>query len=540
MFAVSLSIQFHTSVEQVHKQQRGLQFLRLSTELIRGLENIRDNHVLAFLTHTGKLNFGFSETREQTLALIDKIEASPELYQQQDTQDFIRSLKVDVSTLRIAPGMEAVRLAHLFDNATLRVEKARSWRLLLNNKYRITSSSNPHVVTLLNFILNDMFRLSSPLGKARTYGTYFLTQHFVSSNGADAIDSSYQALNHEIKSLSIKLNSAKSTGQESRTSPNLSLVLRALKRTRNLLDDKLIQSLEQDYDPYLYYEAVSQDIEAVYVFIEEAFDIVDAILYKTYIDKINSLKIFYVSVLVIGFLFIYLFIGFFYSIQVNIKTLIHSADKVANGDYLSVISISSEDELKQLSLTMDNMRQQLHVREHKLKELSITDGLTNLRNRKYFDDTLEVDVAKSNRSNTPISLIMLDVDHFKSINDNYGHQAGDKCLIALSKLLSELVRRKGDVVARYGGEEFIILLPNADQEHAEALAELMRVSISQLSIKMENEDISFTASLGITTVIPTANFNHEKLISMADSALYMAKEQGRNRCIYKSLALNGI
>ena len=187
---------------------------------------------------------------------------------------------------------------------------------------------------------------------------------------------------------------------------------------------------------------------------------------------------------------------------------------------------------------MDHMRQQLDAREHKLKELSITDGLTNLKNRKYFDDTLEVEVAKSNRSNTPISLIMLDIDHFKSINDTYGHQAGDKCLIEMSGTLTDLMRRKSDLVARYGGEEFIILLPNTDKDHAKALSELIRVSIGQLKIETESTTISFTASLGITTVIPPDHFNHEKLITVADSALYTAKEQGRNRCIFKSVDLD--
>jgi len=538
MIATSLAIQFHISVERVQEQQRGLQHLRLSTELIRELENIRDNHVLAFLTRSEEVDFGFSNTQEQTLALIDKIEASPELYQQQETQNFIKNLKEDVSTLGIAPGMEAVRIVYLFDNAELRVEKARTWRVSLENQYNISSSEDPHIVALINLILNDIYRLSKPLGRARTYGTYYLTQHYVSSNGADAIDATYRTLNYEIENLAIKLNAIKSILQTRHASPTISPVIRALKSTRNLLDDKLIQSLEQDYDPSLYYSAVTQDIEQVYFFVEDAFDIIDAILEDTYEDKINSLKAFYVSVSVIGFLFIYLYIGFFYSIKLNIKTLMRSANKVANGDYLSTIKVSSEDELKLLSITMDNMRQQLNAREHKLKELSITDGLTNLKNRKYFDDTLEVEVSKSNRSNTPISLIMLDVDHFKSINDNYGHQAGDKCLIEMSKALTDLMRRKSDLVARYGGEEFIILLPNTDKEHAKALSELIRVSIGQLKVETENTIINFTASLGITTIIPSAHFNHEKLITVADSALYAAKEQGRNRCIYKPVILD--
>lgn len=538
MIATSLAIQFHTSVDRVQEQQRGLQHIRLSTQLIRELENLRDNHVLTFLTHTEDIDFGFNKTQEKTLAIINKIEATPELYQQQYTQDFIKKLKEEVSTLGIAPGMEAVRIIYLFGNAELRVEKARTWRVSLENKYDITSSTDQSIVSLVNLILNDMYQISKPMGKARTYGTYYLTQHYVSSNGADAIDTTYRTLNHEIENLTIKLNSIKSTLEIQHASPTISPVIRALKNTRSMLDDKLIQSLEQEYEPSLYYSAVTQDIEQIYVFIEGAFDIVEAIQKDIYEDKINSLKVFYILVATIGLLFVYLYIGFFYSIKLNIKTLIRSANKVANGDYLSAIKVSSEDELKLLSITMDHMRQQLDAREHKLKELSITDGLTNLKNRKYFDDTLEVEVAKSNRSKSSISLIMLDIDHFKLINDKYGHQAGDKCLIEMSKTLTDLMRRKSDLVARYGGEEFIILLPNTDKEHAKALSELIRVSIGQLKIQTDSGIISFTASLGITTIIPPDHFNHEKLITVADSALYAAKEQGRNCCIFKPVILD--
>lgn len=537
MIATSLAMQFHTSVERVQEQQQGLQHLRLSTKLIQELDNIRDKHVLAFLTRSEDVDFGFNNTQEETLALIDKIEASPELYQQRDTQNFIKNLKDDVSTLGIAPGMEAVRIVYLFNNADLRVEKARMWRLSLQHKYHITSSEDPNVQALISLILNDMYRLSKPLGKARTYGTYYLTQHYVSSNGADAIDSTYRTLNHEIENLTIKLNTIKSTLKTRHAPPSVYPVVRALKNTRDFLDAKLIQSLEQEYDPSLYYSVITQDIEQVYIFVEGAFDMVDAILNDIYNDKINSLKTFYMIVAVIGFLFIYLYIGFFYSIKLNIKTLMRSANKVANGDYLSSITVNSEDELKLLSVTMDNMRQQLSAREHKLKELSITDGLTNLKNRKYFDDTLEVEVSKSNRSNTPISLIMLDIDHFKLVNDSYGHQTGDKCLVEMSTVLTDLMRRKSDLVARYGGEEFIILLPNTDKEHAKALSELIRVSIGQIKVESGNTLISFTASLGITTVVPPDHFNHEKLVTVADSALYAAKEQGRNCCVYKPLIL---
>jgi diguanylate cyclase (GGDEF)-like protein len=172
--------------------------------------------------------------------------------------------------------------------------------------------------------------------------------------------------------------------------------------------------------------------------------------------------------------------------------------------------------------------------EHKLEEMAITDGLTNLYNRVYFNDTLENELQRSMRYKTPLCLLMLDIDYFKSINDTYGHQAGDACLVALATLLKRF-SRKVDTCARYGGEEFIIILPQTPFENAIELAERMRQEVERLKVQYENQSIQYTVSIGVSSLSLTGEMLEEELLKAADSALYVAKENGRNR-VESSLA----
>jgi len=171
-----------------------------------------------------------------------------------------------------------------------------------------------------------------------------------------------------------------------------------------------------------------------------------------------------------------------------------------------------------------------------LKRVSITDGLTGLYNRRHFDDTLDSEWKRARREQQPLSLVMLDVDHFKKFNDNYGHQAGDDCLVQVANALQLPLRRPVDTAARYGGEEFITILPNTPGEGALVVAEKMRQAIAALNIPHEHSSAAnhVTVSLGVATTMPTKDKNMEALIKSVDTALYEAKEAGRNRSIASS------
>lgn len=161
---------------------------------------------------------------------------------------------------------------------------------------------------------------------------------------------------------------------------------------------------------------------------------------------------------------------------------------------------------------------------------SITDSLTGLKNRRFFDQRLCEDIAYSKRYRMPLSLLMLDVDHFKIVNDTYGHQVGDEVLKNLSKVILEMVR-ESDVVARYGGEEIAIITPNTDKEEAILLAERLRGIIQKsalASIDATQEVIQITISIGVST-LDILTMDKAILVEEADKALYEAKKLGRNR-----------
>jgi len=160
----------------------------------------------------------------------------------------------------------------------------------------------------------------------------------------------------------------------------------------------------------------------------------------------------------------------------------------------------------------------------RLKALSITDGLTGLRNHRELQERLEDEVHRAKRYELPLSLIMLDVDHFKAYNDSFGHPAGDEVLRALARIL-ESQARETDIIARYGGEEFAIVLGNTDREQAVIAAERLRVAVAEVSWPHTR----ITVSLGVSTLSGAAP-NHSTMISEADAALYASKSSGRN-CI---------
>jgi diguanylate cyclase (GGDEF)-like protein len=169
-----------------------------------------------------------------------------------------------------------------------------------------------------------------------------------------------------------------------------------------------------------------------------------------------------------------------------------------------------------------------------LEQLAILDGLTKIANRRYFDQYLDQEWKRAQREQHSLSLLLLDVDHFKLYNDTYGHQAGDECLQKVAKAIQETLKRSSDLVARYGGEEFVILLPNTAAKGAIQIAQDVHDSIQQLAIEHSRSSVSqfVTVSIGISTIIPQPFSRFEVLVSRADKALYKAKQQRNTYCLY--------
>jgi diguanylate cyclase (GGDEF)-like protein len=186
-----------------------------------------------------------------------------------------------------------------------------------------------------------------------------------------------------------------------------------------------------------------------------------------------------------------------------------------------------------ITLVRARVKNHLTLKQYRddLENMSMKDGLTGINNRRSFDEALEREWHRMLRVHKPISMIMIDIDHFKLFNDFYGHPAGDECLKKVAHSLQEALKRPSDILARYGGEEFACILPDTSLEGANMLAEGFQESILSLKIRNEKSLVSefVTLSIGVATIVPTAEDQPAKLIKMADDLLYEAKKAGRNR-----------
>jgi len=168
-----------------------------------------------------------------------------------------------------------------------------------------------------------------------------------------------------------------------------------------------------------------------------------------------------------------------------------------------------------------------------LEQMALFDGLTGIPNRRHFDDQLQRESKRSLRQGGSLSLLMMDIDHFKDFNDHYGHGIGDQCLQKVAETLKATLSRPSDMIARYGGEEFVALLPGADANGAREVAEKLRAAVQGLAIPHESSSTApvVTLSLGCATYSSEApGAALDGLLKSADEALYSAKRAGRNRC----------
>jgi len=204
---------------------------------------------------------------------------------------------------------------------------------------------------------------------------------------------------------------------------------------------------------------------------------------------------------------------------------------------LSLLNLDYDQMNKQLiqtKMTLENLTKELEEKNRILDNLANVDGLTGVFNHRYFQNILDQEISRAERNDNCLSIVFSDIDHFKKFNDNYGHQAGDFVLREFCGVLKNHLR-KYDVLARYGGEEFVIILPETEESEALTVAEKLRQAIEKSSFDDGGEQYAVTASFGVAGSRPAIedNFDKNQLISKADSALYAAKESGRNTsCIY--------
>ncbi|MBD2019490.1 GGDEF domain-containing protein, partial [Leptolyngbya sp. FACHB-36] len=173
----------------------------------------------------------------------------------------------------------------------------------------------------------------------------------------------------------------------------------------------------------------------------------------------------------------------------------------------------------------------LRAANQELQRLAYMDGLTQVANRRYFDERLEYEWRRLLREHHPLSLILCDVDFFKQYNDTYGHQIGDDCLRFIASAIRSVAKRATDLVVRYGGEEFAVILSNTPLEGAVQVAQKIRTAVRQLQLPHQHSSVSpyVTLSLGVACIVPTPGTSAVQLIAAADRSLYQAKAAGRDR-----------
>ncbi|KYC41845.1 diguanylate cyclase response regulator [Scytonema hofmannii PCC 7110] len=182
------------------------------------------------------------------------------------------------------------------------------------------------------------------------------------------------------------------------------------------------------------------------------------------------------------------------------------------------------------ALEQSQLHQKLEMANQELQRSATTDELTQVANRRHFEEHLKLVWRSMMRERLPISLILCDIDFFKFYNDTYGHQTGDKCLYKVAQAIRNEAKRSTDLVARYGGEEFAVILPNTSAAGSACVAATICSAIRTLNIPHINSKVSdcVTISAGVSTEIPSAHSSYEELIAMADKSLYQAKADGRN------------
>jgi diguanylate cyclase (GGDEF)-like protein len=213
------------------------------------------------------------------------------------------------------------------------------------------------------------------------------------------------------------------------------------------------------------------------------------------------------------------------------RALLRAAERMRRGNLDARTGISyGQEELSQLAHAFDDMASALQHREQKLQEQAISDSLTGLYNRRYLNEFLPRELARSGRNAVPVAVMLIDLDHFKRVNDSFGHEAGDIVLKAVGALLKEKVRGS-DIACRFGGEEFALVLPETGEEPATRRAEDIRLAISALELSHAGKRLGkIAASFGIA-LFPDHAQDTDDLLRVADVALYAAKGAGRNRVL---------
>ncbi|MFE8070999.1 GGDEF domain-containing protein [Marinobacteraceae bacterium S3BR75-40.1] len=495
---------------------------RQLTVLIHDLERVRD---LAPLQATGTPTQAARDSYQQALSKArDQLQRLETVEADSPTETArIANLKRGLANPNFYPGSEAFRAEQVWESANQLVTQAYEWQYLVATDAGLQAIDLPGLDQVSNLMLKTLPRVQEHLGMARSMGDYFLFRQYVDTGSVRLLEQTWRNIDSDIQRLDgIALQNT--VAQQLQQS-----MIRAASRIRGLFDQHLIQVIELDTPWTAYDEAVTDEIDAIQDSVFQALDALDNSLQTAWQSQRNHLLLAATGLLALLLLIVYLLIGFYRTVKRTVTGLRDAAKQVAGGHYDQPITVTTQDELQQLAESLDEMRRDLREREALLRDFSLRDGLTGLRNRYYFDEALATQMSIGQRQHNWLSLLLIDLDHFKRVNDTYGHLAGDAVLKHAAQCFRDSFKRKTDILARFGGEEFAIILPDTDLATAAELAEKIRHVLQSSPIRFESQQINYTASIGVAAIQPVEGQSDNELIAAADAALYRAKTEGRNR-----------
>ncbi len=524
LFSGQLAYTLHQEANQAKLTKTGLNYLQKATSLIADLETLRDISVITSWQSEIQLNEQFETAKLNAIQKITQIKTYSD---SEKHLVFLTKLQNAISTNGLIRGNESEGIDGVYEHAHILISQAYSWRTRLSYAFVSRSRNSANIIDTIN-LLNESEVYLHALGQARTFGSMYLEQKFIDSYGISVLEKTYQTLSQLIDLVDVKADEYKDL-ISAHPEINSENIKQYFTGARERLYQELIESLSLTGNSLEYYSELTKVFELVYQHNLLLFELSENFLEKDYQESLQRLTIFYTSVGLMILLIAYVYIGLYSTVNLAVRSLMRSARKVAEGKYSEPIRTQTRDELSSVAAAMDTMRLSIQEREEKLAFMGQTDGLTKLFNRQYFDSALEVSLANSLRHHTPFTLVMIDIDHFKSINDTYGHQTGDDCLKQISALLQHQYQRKTDVVARYGGEEFIAILYGSNLEEAEEQTEALRAEIESCPIQSGQNTIYLTASFGLAALVSPNMCTASELIALADTLLYQSKHTGRNR-----------
>jgi|GEM_PF-2800454 len=513
------------------------------TDIQRALhqaETVRDLSPLATLTPNTSVNKLFTQNLKILDKAIDTLQHDLQYYQESILiKSSIKSLRDEFQRIDIETKTEISFVEEPFDAEHQLVKKFYRLQSRLADQSGMLSDNDTLTLQLISLALeeiNDAFYL---MGKARAFGIFYLERGHVNSNGGKLLEDTYNQLNSMEEKLTDHYKNLTSKFPElDLKHNNHTSLLSSIRSSREDIDSNVIQDdrLTQPWKTYLHNHTVY--LNDLIAFKQQLLKNVSQ-RYQQRIkhkEKLQQSHMIQLGILIA--LFFYLLFGLYLNIRNSLKQLCGAAHAIAEGELNHAIELNSNDELKQLAIDFNRMRLLLKLRQKELIELATKDELTQLFNRKYINDEFPKQLSMSTRACTAFTVLLLDIDFFKKVNDNYGHPAGDHALKEVARTLRNATNRASDIVARYGGEEFIMLLNSTDKSGGEHLANDICKKIRQLNITFEGHAIPLTISIGISSTDGNKEINQELLIKCADQALYEAKGNGRDQWVTHKIPLN--